>query len=240
VASERLSKATVAERALRLGDEEGPEAVTIRRLAQELGVTPMALYWHFKNKDELLVGIVDHALSTVRGDRAAGDPWISQLRAMVEALVTVMREHPSLPDLMHAVDKHGVESFTRATDDALALLTAGGFSVEQAYWVASYLLHGAIGLVKAQPDCPVNVPPEDAAEWRRQRRLMLESLPPDRFPMMVAFAATYSRAPDNERYYSFGIDVIMAGVAATAAGLARSGAGELDQTNGRSRRTVEA
>src|SRR5690348_12640763 len=53
VAGEKLSKAAVAERALRLGDEEGVEAVTIRRLAQELGVTPMALYWHFKNKDDL-------------------------------------------------------------------------------------------------------------------------------------------------------------------------------------------
>jgi AcrR family transcriptional regulator len=240
VASERLSKAAVAERALRLGDEEGLEAVTIRRLAQELGVTAMALYWHFKNKDELLLGIIDHALSRVRADRAAGDPWISQLRAMVEALVTVMREHPSLPDLMQAVAKNDGESFRRATDDALALLAAGGFSVEEAYWVASYLLHGAIGLVQAQPDCPANVPPEDAAEWRRQKRLTLESLSPDKFPMMVAFAATYSRAPDNERYYSFGIDVIMAGVEATAAGLARSGTAELDQTNGRSRRTVEA
>ena len=54
VAGDRLTKAAVAERALRLGDEHGLEAVTIRRLAQELGVTPMALYWHFKNKDELL------------------------------------------------------------------------------------------------------------------------------------------------------------------------------------------
>src|SRR4051812_103308 len=83
VATERLSKAAVAERALRLGDEEGLDAVTIRRLAQELGVTPMALYWHFKNKDELLLGIVDHALSAVRADRAASDPWPKQLRAMV-------------------------------------------------------------------------------------------------------------------------------------------------------------
>src|SRR3954471_4164168 len=101
VAGERLSKTAVAERALRLGDKEGLEAVTIRRLAQELGVTPMALYWHFKNKDELLVGIVDHALSTVRADRAVADPWPKQLRAMVEALIRAMREHPALADLMH-------------------------------------------------------------------------------------------------------------------------------------------
>ena len=232
MAGERLTKAAVAERALRLGDEEGLEAVTIRRLAQELGVTPMALYWHFKNKDELLLGIVDHALSTVRADRAATDPWQKQLRAMVEALVTVMREHPSLPDLMFTVDKTEGESFTRATNDALALLVEGGFGIEEAYWVASHLLHAAIGLVAAQPDCPMNVPAEQAAEWRRQKRLRLESLPVDKYPLMVAFATSYARVPDIERYYAFGLDLVMAGVEAMAPGSAQSAAAKLDQTIG--------
>ncbi|WP_433300433.1 TetR/AcrR family transcriptional regulator [Actinoplanes sp. CA-030573] len=229
MASERLSKAAVAERALRLGDEEGVEAVTIRRLAQELGVTPMALYWHFKNKDELLVGIVDHALASVRSDRAASDPWNKQLRAMVETLVTVMRQHPSLPDLMFAVDKSEGDSFIRASNDALALLTQGGFDVEEAYWVASHLLHSAIGLVQAQPDCPMSVPVEAAGEWRRQKRLALESLPVDKYPMMVAFGATYAKEPDTERYYRFGVDLIMAGVEATAITLAQRESSELDR-----------
>jgi TetR/AcrR family tetracycline transcriptional repressor len=212
VAAEKLSRAAVAERALRLGDEGGVEAVTIRRLAHELGVTPMALYWHFKNKEELLAGIVDHALSTVRADRAAADPWHRQLRAMVEALVTVMREHPSLPELMLAVDKMEGASFVRASDDALALLTSAGFGLSEAWWVASYLMHGAIGLVQAQPDCPARVPAAEAPEWRRQKRLSLERLPADRFPMMVAFGATYAEAPDSERYYAFGVDLLMSGV----------------------------
>jgi TetR/AcrR family tetracycline transcriptional repressor len=211
-----LSKATVAERALRLGDTEGLEAITIRRLAQELGVTPMALYWHFKNKDELLLGIVDHVLADVRADRAAGDPWQRQLRAMVEVLIQVMRAHPGLPDLLSTVDKSEADSFTRATNDALALLTEAGFTVEEGYWVASHLMHGAIGLVAAQPDCPATVPADQAAEWRRQRRLQLERFPADRFPMLVAFAATFAEEPDLERYYTFGVDLMMSGVEAMA------------------------
>jgi TetR/AcrR family tetracycline transcriptional repressor len=219
----------VAERALRLGDDEGLEAVTIRRLAQELGVTPMALYWHFKNKDELMVGIVDHALSTVRADRDATDPWHKQLRAMVEALIRAMRVHPVLAHLMHNVAKEDGENFTRATNDALVLLTEGGFGVEEAYWVASHLLHSAIGLVAAQPDCPMNVPAEQAPEWRRQKRLKLESLPADKFPLMVAFAASYARVPDIERYYAFGLDLVMAGVEAVAPGSAQAKGAKLDQ-----------
>ncbi|MEV6601075.1 TetR family transcriptional regulator [Actinoplanes sp. NPDC051346] len=216
MAAEKLSKSTVAERALRLGDDEGLEAVTIRRLAKELGVTPMALYWHFKNKDELLLGIVDHAFAGVRADRAATDPWQHQLRAMVRTLVSVMRAHPILPVLLMSVDKEEAESFSRADNDALALLTQAGFTVEEAYWAASYLLQGVIGLVAWQPGCPARVPPEEAAEWRRQRRLKLERLPADRFPMLVAFADTFQREPDLDRYFAFGVDLLMSAIEATA------------------------
>lgn len=218
VAQERLSRAAVAERALRLGDEAGLDAVTIRRLAQELGVTPMALYWHFKNKDELLLGVVDYALSMVRADRDAGDPWQKQLRAMVEALVTVMRRHPILTELMHLVDKSATDSFARATDDALTLLAEAGFDVQESYWVATYLMHGAIGLVAGQPDGPPQMTGRDAVEWRRQRRVELECLPADRYPMLVRFGATYAGEPDVERYFAFGIDLLMAAVEATAKG----------------------
>ncbi|MFI1994388.1 TetR/AcrR family transcriptional regulator [Actinoplanes sp. NPDC020271] len=214
--AERLSKATVAERALRLADEEGVDAITIRRLAKELSVTPMALYWHFKNKDELLLGVVDHVLTDVRADRSAGDPWQKQLRAIVETVVGVMRAHPSLPDLLHSTDKTQTPSFTRATNDTLALLADAGFDVEESYWIAMYLLNGAIGLVAGQPDCPASVPADQAEEWRRQKRVQMECLPVDQFPMMVEFAKTFQRAPDLERYYAFGTDLLMSAVEAMA------------------------
>ncbi|HEX6871982.1 MAG TPA: TetR family transcriptional regulator [Micromonosporaceae bacterium] len=216
MASEKLSRATVAEHALKLADTEGVDSVTIRRLAQELGVTPMALYWHFKNKDELLLGIVDHALATVKATRDPDDSWQRQLRAMVESLVSVMREHPSLTDLLPVVDKQLAASFSRATNDALELLTRGGFNLDEGYWVASYLLHGCIGLVAAQPGCPATMPPAQAPEWRRQKRLALEQLPSDEYPMLVAFARSLELEPDLERYYRFGVDLLMAAIEATA------------------------
>src|SRR5215472_16968458 len=117
VVNEKLSRTAVAEHALKLADTEGLDSVTIRRLAQELGVTPMALYWHFKNKDELFLGIVDHALTGVKATRDPSDPWQHQLRAMVEALLGVMRAHPCLTELLHAVDMRQASSFSRATND---------------------------------------------------------------------------------------------------------------------------
>jgi hypothetical protein len=128
-----------------------------------------------------------------------------------------MRGHPSLPALLQAVDKQEAASFTRATNDALELLTRAGFGLDESYWIASYLLHGSIGLVSAQPGCPAVMTPPQAAEWRRQKRLAMEKLPPDEYPMVVAFARTLEREPDIEQYYRFGIDLLMAGVEAVAA-----------------------
>jgi TetR/AcrR family transcriptional regulator, tetracycline repressor protein len=214
---DRLTKAAVADRALRLADDEGLDAVTVRRLAKELGVTPMALYWHFKNKEELFLGMVDHALSTVRADPNIGDPWQQRLRKVIETVVGVMREHPSLPVLLHAADKTRTESFNRATNDALALLSDAGFTVEEGYWVATYLLNGCIGMVSGQPGCPPGVPANQEPEWRRQKRAQLEGMPADRFPMMIRLAASYRDGPDMDRYYAFAVDLLAAGVEAMAA-----------------------
>ncbi|MEU8664353.1 TetR/AcrR family transcriptional regulator [Actinoplanes philippinensis] len=213
---DRLTKAAVADRALRLADEEGLDAVTVRRLAKELGVTPMALYWHFKNKEELLLGMVDHVLTDVRADRNTDDPWQKRLRRVVETVVGVMREHPSLPTLLHAVDKTQTESFNRATNDTLALLSDAGFTVEEGYWVAMHLLNGCIGAVSGQPACPPGTPAGHETEWRRQKRVQLEGMPADRFPMMIRLAESYRDEPDLEFYYSFAVDLLVAGVEAMA------------------------
>ncbi len=215
--AEKLTRQAVVEQALELADTEGLEAVTIRRLAQELGVTPMALYWHFKNKEQLLHGVADHVLAELTPEFETGAPWNARLRAMVEALVRIMRRHSSTPELFSVITELEVTSFTRATDTALGLLTTAGFPLDEAYWISSYLLHGTIWLVRANPGRPRDVAPGDFAEWRRQKRLALEAVSPDLFPRIVEFAKTLEPGPDIERYYTFGIDLLMSAVETMAA-----------------------
>src|SRR3954463_11592146 len=90
-----LSRNVVADRALTLADSEGLEAVTIRRLATELGVTPMALYWHFRTKEDLLAGLADRVLDDMVVPQSTGD-WVTDMRAALGALVTAMRPHPQV------------------------------------------------------------------------------------------------------------------------------------------------
>src|SRR4051794_6147278 len=82
-----LSRDAIVERALTLMDAEGADAITIRRIAQEFGVTPMALYWHVANKEELLAAMGDALLAGVRPPPATG-PWHVQLRRVVDVLIT--------------------------------------------------------------------------------------------------------------------------------------------------------
>lgn len=216
VAHERLTRQTVAERALRLADSEGLEAVTIRRLAQELGVSPMATYWHFKNKDELLLGMTDQALAPLPPTGDSTESWQRQLRGMVEKVVGLMREHPSLATLLQNIDAKRAASFARATNDVLALLARAGLGLEESYWVAMHLLQGIIGLIASWPGQPASMTREEAAECRRQTRLTMEALSPSEYPMVVAYARTLEEEPDPERYYAFGIDLLMGGIEAIA------------------------
>ena len=96
----RLSKAAVVERGLAIADAEGMEAVTIRRLAADLGVTPMALYWHFRSKEELLVGLADRLWTEFDVGVNAAAEWSDQLRGLMESLVRVLRSHPAASSLL--------------------------------------------------------------------------------------------------------------------------------------------
>ena len=88
-----LSKERVLEAAVSLADEEGIDAVSMRRLADELGVKAMSLYNHVANKDDLLDGIVDAAYSEIVTPNAEAD-WKTQIRELAVSTHETMLRHP--------------------------------------------------------------------------------------------------------------------------------------------------
>ncbi|TMR37220.1 TetR/AcrR family transcriptional regulator, partial [Nonomuraea zeae] len=195
MAPEKLTRQAVVDRAMKIADTDGLQAVTIRRLAAELGVAPTALYWHVKNKDELLSALADHLLAPLVADVDPDRPWHERLRVMITALVEQARAHPYLSALLPAIDRSTAAEYLRATDTAIGLLTEAGFTLQQADQVATYLIMGAVAMVSCQPG-GVGTDEEEAAELRRQQRLDLERLPLGRHPHLAAFAATLSTLPD--------------------------------------------
>jgi TetR/AcrR family transcriptional regulator, tetracycline repressor protein len=214
----RLSKAAVVQRALALADELGLEALTIRRLAQDLGVTPMALYWHFRSKEELLAGLGDQVWAEIDADADPAADWPAQLRGLMESLVAVLRGHPSASPLLMAGQKLHGEASIAVTETALAVLDRGGFSPEQASEIARSALWTGLMLVMGEPGFDPAGTPAERAEQMRQDRIRLAMLPPDRFPFVVAAAGPLTACDDPDFHYQFGIDMFIAGVVAMAAG----------------------
>ncbi|MFI9432555.1 MULTISPECIES: TetR/AcrR family transcriptional regulator [Streptosporangium] len=215
----KLTREAVVEQALEIGSAEGLQAVTIRRLAQELGVTPMALYWHFKNKEQLIIGMADHLIEgfVVTGDPAR--PWQEQLRELVIGLIKVLRRYPCAAPVLEEVDHMAVPSFLRVWDTALGLCERARFSPEESCLISKYLLQGAIALAAGPMNRRPGMSEPDAAERLRLKRVTLQSLPPDTYPHIVKMAAPLAEGGPAELYDTFGVDILTAGVEAMAARL---------------------
>jgi AcrR family transcriptional regulator len=125
---EYLSPARVLDTALTLADEAGIEAVSMRKLAQKLGVVPMALYKHVANKEELLDGIVDAVVSEI----APPDPnleWKRAIRARILSARAALLRHPWARQVMEskATPTPVVLDYIEST---IAILVAGGLSID--------------------------------------------------------------------------------------------------------------
>ena len=131
-----LSRDRVLEEALGLMDREGLEAVTMRRLADHLRVTPMALYNHIRNKKDLLGGIAEHLAAQIDFDCDAPD-WRERIRTCFRRLREACLAHPSAVRLMESLEAAPPAVF-RPMEITLAALDEAGVTAEDA--VRSYFL----------------------------------------------------------------------------------------------------
>jgi TetR/AcrR family tetracycline transcriptional repressor len=210
----RLTRDAVVDRALRLADADGLETLTIRKLAAELGVTPMALYWHFRSKDELLEGLAERVWSEIAIDVDAAAPWPAQLRGLLESLLGVLRAHPSAAGLLLQSDKQN-ESALRATEVTLDVLRGAGFDPKHASEIARSTLWTGLMLVMSEPGIDM-LAPDDRAEGQRRKQVVLASLPPARYPRLVECAIPMTACDDPQFHYELGVSVFIAGVQAIA------------------------
>jgi TetR/AcrR family transcriptional regulator, tetracycline repressor protein len=213
----RLTRAFVVDRALRLADADGLEALTIRKLAADLGVTPMALYWHFRSKDELLDGLAERVWSEIGTDVDRSAPWYEQLRGMLESLLRVLRAHPAAAPLLVASEKQS-EPAMRATEAALEVLRSAGFDPVYASEIARSTLWTGLTLVMSEPGIE-ELSPDERAETQRKKQIVFASLPTSRYPRLVECAIPMTACDDPEFHYELGVSVFIAGVQAIAAQL---------------------
>ena len=217
----KLSKDAVIDRALKLADTDGLEGLTIRRLAADLGVTPMALYWHFRSKEDLLDGLAEQVWSEIDVNVDPSATWSAQLRGLLESLVSVLRAHPSAPLLLIEHEAKN-QAALQATETTLEILRGAGFDARHASEIARSALWTGIMLVFSEAGFDPGVADAERLERQRTKMVRFATLPPGVYPRIVECAVPMTTCDDPEFHYRLGINVFIAGVETLARGDSRT------------------
>jgi AcrR family transcriptional regulator len=203
----RLSTARVLRAAIALADQAGIEAFSMRGLAQELGVVPMALYKHVANKDELLDGIVDIVFSEIDAPSAKED-WRSALRRRAISARTALKRHPWAVGLMES--RHPGPANLRLHNAVMGCLREAGFSFQAAIHAYSVQDAYIYGFALQERDLAFETP-QSAGKAAQRRAETIGDL--DDYPYL---AEVVTRLPetgyDPDIEFAWGLDLILNGL----------------------------
>jgi AcrR family transcriptional regulator len=201
-----LSRERVLDAAVRLADEAGIEALSMRRLGQALGVEAMSLYNHVANKDDLLDGMLE--LVAAEFELAAGDDWKRAVRRSTIAVHDALLRHRWACNLL--VSRSTVTPVRlRQSESVLASLRRGGFSVELTHYAYHALESHIVGFTLWQLSFPFKTNEELLVLGRR----FLAGLAVDEYPYFAEHVR-HHLAPEHpeQSAFEFGLDLVLDGL----------------------------
>ena len=189
----RITRESVLDAALRRLDSDGPDAVTIRALARDLGVSPMTLYGHVADKDELLLALVDRLAERLEHPALPADPREAILLRW-QTIYDGLAEHTWLPEVL-ARRRLMAASVLGALEDIHAALVHSGMSLEQAIRAYRIMWHYTLGSLLVRAGTAGERTPA------RSVQAELRGAPdPSRFPTLAASAQTWRRIDGVDTY----------------------------------------
>lgn len=203
--------------ALRVVEEDGLEALTMRRVSSALEVTPMSLYNHVSDKAELVDLMMDYIIGEVVSAAAddQGD-WEARLRSHVRRNYDMWREHPGLIKVYTEGVTMGPNGLA-STELALAILREAGFDDADAGAAFMMLFRWSVSSLLVAPAQPVSRSARKsqarAASAEERVKLFFSALPPEKIPSVKA---TIMHLSGHD--IAFGLDVIIDGLKAKLAG----------------------
>ena len=214
-----LTRQRVLRAAVALADRGGVGALSMRKLAQELGVEAMSLYHHVANKDDVLDGIVDVVFGEI--ELPTGEAgWEAAMRRRAISAREALRRHPWATGLMESRSTPGPATL-RHHDAVLGILRNAGFPLELAAHAYSLLDSYIYGFALQETSLPFNTPEETA----EVAQAMMAEFPADAYPHLTEIAVEHVLQPGYSyaSEYLFGLDLILDGLERLAGGEARSG-----------------
>lgn len=226
---EPISREAIVAAAIRLLDADGLAALSMRRLAEELGAGAASLYWHVGSKDALLDLVFDELIGqgvdqllSDGAEAPAPSRWREQLKEIAQAQRALSLRHPYLVRISVGRIPMGPNAL-RLSERVLAILLVGGLPPRIA--VQGYLLLVAAvngftidetGVADAHHTGTRPGDPVSSAEAGGMTRDYLASLPADQFPVLVSLADEFALTDRNERFEML-IDTFIEGLARWAA-----------------------
>jgi AcrR family transcriptional regulator len=201
----RLSRERVLRGAVAVADARGIGSLTIRSLAQHLGVKPMSLYYYVAGKNEILDGIVDLVFSEIELPSLNGD-WRSEMVRRAHSARRALRRHSWAIGLMESRKNPGPATL-RHHDAVIGTLRGAGFSVEMTAHAYALLDSYIYGFALQEASLPF----EGADTAVDVAEPMMQQFPTDAYPHLVEMATEYILQPgyDFGNEFQFGLDVIL-------------------------------
>jgi AcrR family transcriptional regulator len=190
--------------AMELADRDGIAALSMRRLAAALGVEAMSLYYYVKNKDDILAGIGDLALSEIE-PVSRGRDWKSAVRKTAISYHDTLRRHRWVTSLPASGDASAAQ--LEYMDSLLKRLREAGLSpglTHHAYHaLESHIVGSALWLARIPPKEQLDVLAQD----------LLRHLPEETYPDVVLHIRQHlSGSEQGMKFFEFGLDLILDGI----------------------------
>jgi AcrR family transcriptional regulator len=192
--------------AIALADEGGLEGLSMRKLARQLGVEPMSIYYYCAKKDDLLDGILDLVIEEIPLV-TFGAEWKSALRRSALSAHEALERHPWACGLMMSPARIR-QARIRYMNSMLGHIRRAGFSAEQTdrayHALDSHIIGSTLwGVGYAVESSPLN---DFASEF-------LRSFPADEYPYLVEHVEQHRGLPEaGEVTFEFGLDLILDGL----------------------------
>ncbi|MFC7546596.1 TetR/AcrR family transcriptional regulator C-terminal domain-containing protein [Plantactinospora sp. GCM10030261] len=196
-----LTRERIVEAAVALLDDHGADGLTMRNLAQRLTVTPTALYWHVRTRDDVLDLAVDEIFGEVRLPAADGD-WRDDVRTLARRWRATMLRHPWAPGLVGR-PMLGPNVLTR-TEFLQAALVRGGFTGAHLAVVTRLVANYVIGAALTEATWRQASGPQAGAARRHI------TADPTAYPTLVASGHLDDARWNDDDLFARGIDTILA------------------------------
>ena len=197
----RLSRERILEVALEIAAGEGIDALSMRRLAQELDVWPMSVYRYFQDKDALLDAMAADRVEQLP-ELSAGAPWREQMHILLEAAASRLAASPGLAArLPRAFLSEGA---LRLPEAGIAILLDAGFEPGEAASAWRALWSYTFGFAMSGVESP------------RTARAAIAGLPEDTYPALAVAGEAVADALASDREFGAGLDRLLDGLEARA------------------------